>query len=238
MPTKRKSAASLADAEKAIYLNVIKTLIADPSNPYGTLVGAHVDMSHDQHPGMGPVVSPSDPNDTVGTERFLSWHRDYVLNFEKVGQTVDPAFFVPYWDWRTQREVPDWFQAYKPTVQVAGTTVLVRRNPPRPGLTLPTAADIAAVTAQPTLTQYTEQMDFPHGQVHNWCNGTMSNIMVSPADPLFWMHHAFLDKLWSEWQVTNPGQSPNVTGTDRILDPWFETVDDVASIATLDYQYV
>jgi hypothetical protein len=238
MATQRKSAAGLADSEKARYLNVVKSLIANPGNPYGELVAAHVDMSHDQHPGMGPVVSPDNPNDTVGTERFLSWHRDYVLQFEKLGQSVDPAFFVPYWDWRTQREVPDWFQNYKPVVQTAGTTVQVRRNPPRPGYTLPTAADIDAVTAQTTLTAYTEAIDLPHGQVHNWCNGTMSLISVSPADPLFWMHHAFIDKLWSEWQVSHPGQSPNVTGTDRILDPWFESVDDVVSIAALGYAYV
>lgn len=240
MPTKRKSAAGLQDVEKARYLNVVNTLIADPKNPYGNLVGAHVDMSHNQHPGMGPVVSPADPDDTVGTERFLSWHRDYVVKFEKLGQTVDPAFFVPYWDWRTQTEVPDWIQAYKPVVHTAGTTVHVRRNPPRPGYTLPTAADINAVTAATTLTDYTEQINLPHGQVHNWCNGTMSNILVSPADPLFWLHHAFIDKLWSEWQIMHPGQSPNVTGSDRILDPWFENVDDVASITVpaLDYQYV
>jgi tyrosinase-like protein len=238
MTTKRKSAASLSAVEQKRYLDVIKALVADPTNPYGNLVGAHVDMSHDQHPGMGPIVSPADPDDTVGTERFLSWHRDYLLKLERLGQTLDAAFFVPYWDWRTQRTVPDWFQAYKPIIQVAGTTVHVRRNPPRPGQSLPTTADISTAMAISTFTKYVEQINLPHGQVHNWCNGTMSNPMISPADPLFWMHHAFLDKLWSERQVTNPGQSPNVSGTDRILDPWFETIDDVASIAALDYQYV
>ncbi|KAF8907517.1 Di-copper centre-containing protein [Mucidula mucida] len=30
--------------------------------------------------------------------------------------------------------------------------------------------------------------------------GDMSNVLSSPNDPLFFMHHAYLDKLWTEWQ--------------------------------------
>lgn len=28
----------------------------------------------------------------------------------------------------------------------------------------------------------------------------MVNVALSPADPLFYLHHAYLDKLWWEWQ--------------------------------------
>ncbi|BCL36470.1 tyrosinase family protein [Nostoc sp. MS1] len=30
--------------------------------------------------------------------------------------------------------------------------------------------------------------------------GTMSNIPSSPYDPVFWLHHANVDRLWAEWQ--------------------------------------
>jgi hypothetical protein len=30
---------------------------------------------------------------------------------------------------------------------------------------------------------------------------------ISPNDPLFFLHHAFTDLLWSEWQHRNPGVS-------------------------------
>lgn len=30
--------------------------------------------------------------------------------------------------------------------------------------------------------------------------GTMSNIPSSPYDPVFWLHHANIDRLWAEWQ--------------------------------------
>ncbi|MBN9694043.1 MAG: tyrosinase family protein [Verrucomicrobia bacterium] len=38
-----------------------------------------------------------------------------------------------------------------------------------------------------------------HGRVHLWMGGNMSS-SSSPNDPLFWLHHANLDRIWAEWQ--------------------------------------
>lgn len=38
-----------------------------------------------------------------------------------------------------------------------------------------------------------------HGRVHLWIGGNMS-ASSSPNDPLFWLHHANLDRIWAEWQ--------------------------------------
>ena len=38
-----------------------------------------------------------------------------------------------------------------------------------------------------------------HGSTHVQIGGHMST-MHSPQDPLFFSHHAFIDKLWSVWQ--------------------------------------
>lgn len=37
--------------------------------------------------------------------------------------------------------------------------------------------------------------------------GTMSNIPSSPYDPVFWLHHANVDRLWAEWQDNGHGGS-------------------------------
>jgi hypothetical protein len=37
-----------------------------------------------------------------------------------------------------------------------------------------------------------------HNQVHNWVGGTMSSGQTAPADIIFWMHHANVDRIWSE----------------------------------------
>ncbi|MBH8552291.1 tyrosinase family protein [Nostocaceae cyanobacterium CENA357] len=33
--------------------------------------------------------------------------------------------------------------------------------------------------------------------------GTMSNVPGSPNDPVFWLHHANVDRLWAQWQENN-----------------------------------
>lgn len=38
-----------------------------------------------------------------------------------------------------------------------------------------------------------------HNSVHRWVGGLM-NTMASPFDPVFWLHHSFVDRIWYEWQ--------------------------------------
>jgi tyrosinase len=37
-----------------------------------------------------------------------------------------------------------------------------------------------------------------HNRVHNWVGGSMLT-MMSPNDPVFWLLHANLDRLWAQW---------------------------------------
>lgn len=50
--------------------------------------------------------------------------------------------------------------------------------------------------------------------VHNsgdvWVGGSMGSIATAPADPVFWMHHAEIDRIWAEWQGANPDQNPTL----------------------------
>jgi tyrosinase len=67
----------------------------------------------------------------------------------------------------------------------------------------------------------------------------MGNLMTSPADALFWLHHAQVDRLWSLWQAqaANANKRPTLRGADATLDPWPETEAQMRSIAQLDYSY-
>jgi tyrosinase len=31
----------------------------------------------------------------------------------------------------------------------------------------------------------------------------MLDVSLSPGDPVFWLHHTYLDKLWWQWQSLN-----------------------------------
>ncbi|MFG2873668.1 tyrosinase family protein [Streptomyces sp. NPDC048337] len=65
-----------------------------------------------------------------------------------------------------------------------------------------------------------------HNRVHVWIGGHMATA-ASPNDPVFWMHHAFIDMLWAEWQARHPkstylpaGRTANVVDLHATLPPW------------------
>jgi Common central domain of tyrosinase len=62
--------------------------------------------------------------------------------------------------------------------------------------------------------QYNPEMYIPkmHNRVHRWVGGSMVPI-TSPNDPVFFLHHCFVDKLWADWQsrdwqTRQPAQTP------------------------------
>ena len=48
-----------------------------------------------------------------------------------------------------------------------------------------------------------------HGAVHNWVGGIMADIPISPTDPVFYLHHAFLDCLWEQLRSVQRKRNPN-----------------------------
>lgn len=55
-----------------------------------------------------------------------------------------------------------------------------------------------------------------HNDVHVAVGGDMQTA-ASPKDPLFWLHHCNVDRLWSKWQKDHPDDKPN--NTDEKLQP-------------------
>ncbi|KAJ0125370.1 mino acid transporter [Diaporthe amygdali] len=43
----------------------------------------------------------------------------------------------------------------------------------------------------------------PHGAGHSGVGGVMFDVTLSPGDPLFYLHHTFLDYLWWQWQAVD-----------------------------------
>lgn len=44
-----------------------------------------------------------------------------------------------------------------------------------------------------------------HNVVHRWINGSMLT-MTSPNDPVFFLHHSNIDRIWARWQDEHPDQ--------------------------------
>lgn len=45
-----------------------------------------------------------------------------------------------------------------------------------------------------------------HSNGHGGIGGTMSRISAAPVDPLFYIHHAFVDWQWARWQEESPSR--------------------------------
>jgi tyrosinase len=53
----------------------------------------------------------------------------------------------------------------------------------------------------------------PHGNVHNGIGGGMSAFETAGLDPIFWLHHCNIDRLWNRWLAGGGGRS-NPPATD------------------------
>ncbi|KAL3487186.1 hypothetical protein BJX62DRAFT_246212 [Aspergillus germanicus] len=83
-------------------------------------------------------------------------------------------------------------------------------------LTVPMEYSSFATTAQLSNDQTVASdvnIEYIHNNVHGWVggdyNGHMSQIPVATFDPLFWLHHCNIDRIFALWQGLNP-------------DKWFE----------------
>lgn len=59
---------------------------------------------------------------------------------------------------------------------------------------------------------------WPHYGGHSGVGAQMSNPISSPGDPLFYMHHTWLDKMWADWQSFDPERrTSEIWGENRQL---------------------
>lgn len=228
----RRNQNDLTDGEKTSFRNALTRLI--DTGFFGALVAIHEDMTHRMH---GSFTSSF-----VGFERFLPWHRAYLSRFGEALRGIDENLFVPYWQWTVDREIPEWLDDFMPQgiPMPGGNRLDVERRvgvgEPEPP-TLTSMQDIMAVDNWHEFVRRLEGVPFgAHNQVHVFIGGTMGS-MLSPADPLFWLHHCEIDRRWAAWQQGHEGEGPRVTGNDAILDPWPETVEDVLDMGALNYEY-
>jgi Common central domain of tyrosinase len=69
-----------------------------------------------------------------------------------------------------------------------------------------------------------------HAAIHTWFNGTgsdaqMGSALASALDPIFYLHHANVDRLWAMWQMDGHGNDyppdASVANHHRLNDPMY-----------------
>lgn len=161
---------------------------------------------------------------------FLAWHRLYLLRFEERLRELASDVAIPYWDpvadpglpralnkknllkkWEIERE---WSKDLLPSKKQLGAVLERRKFKP-----------------------FQLHLESFHNLVHQAVGGDMRT-SASPGDPIFWLHHANIDRLWAEWQKQHRGAKPPNAG-EKLKPPsmFGGPVSDVLRINRLGYSY-
>ncbi|HED65419.1 MAG TPA: VWA domain-containing protein [Planctomycetes bacterium] len=142
--------------------------------------------------------------------QFLPWHRHFLLRLEKKLQAIDARIVLPYWDW-TRADSRDldaepWKSFFGGRNNTGGRFDhwSYTRASSGGGNTLPSLDDVADdLRDKANFTEFRAIECGDHFPGHTWTGGTMAS-RSSPLDPLFYLHHGNLDRIWAIWQLNNP----------------------------------
>lgn len=184
---------------------------------------------------------------------FLPWHRACLYNLEMAMRDRVPDVTLPWWDWtlRSPRQtpIPQIFDApligtaanplHDFRIQLSVPTPIDRDTIRQPGGEdgLPAEADIDSVVSETDWDSFTSALEDVHDKVHMWVGGDMGRLSFAAYDPIFWSHHAMIDRLWWLWQVKNGNSNISPDLLDQVLAPFNMTVRDVLNVNDLGYDY-
>lgn len=143
---------------------------------------------------------------------FLPWHRMYLYFYEKTlrKHVGDPRFSLPYWDY-FQEQSPDGKGLALPSLVRGQAAVPLYNQFRTQGLNEnktaidPDSASAAQAFAFDDFIHFSNQLQGqPHGTMHcalgSGClTPDMGFVPIAGLDPVFYMHHANIDRLWQCW---------------------------------------
>lgn len=198
----RKNANILDPGERARFLSALSVLNLNGS---ASGVGRFSDYAN--------VHTDAGIPEAHGNAGFLPWHRAFLLDLERELQAIDPSVSLPYW--RFDQVAPNLFTPdfigipnSIGTVQFNSTNPLQFLSPPIVRSPLfDTNSQWALVSDDATtlslgnvFATYRTLEGDPHGSAHVSFRGLISNVATAARDPLFFLLHANVDRLWAKWQ--------------------------------------
>lgn len=202
----RKNANKLTSAERDRFLSALAAL-----NNKG--MGKFQDF-RSVHNSAGDREAHRNPG-------FLPWHRAFVLDLERELQLIDPSVTLPYW--RFDQPARNLFARAFLGVSVGGNVDLNSGNPLQSWFTdgipgIRRSPDFDTNTGAAFVITEEQTMDLgdqaqghlyelfrgmevdPHGFAHGSFTGSISQISTAVKDPLFFLLHCNVDRLWAKWQ--------------------------------------
>ncbi|XP_052064333.1 uncharacterized protein LOC127704351 [Mytilus californianus] len=161
---------------------------------------------------------------------FVSWHRYYLVLFENALREKNSRVTLPYWDstadylMDNQKDsilFTEIFLGNPKGVVYSGPfafwetptipSTLLRRDVGRFGSPIdPQRLETVfskkyhrEILRKTTPDSSYANLESHHDNVHGWVGGDdghMSDVNLSPMDPVFWLHHCFVDYLWEKFR--------------------------------------
>ncbi|PVD32161.1 hypothetical protein C0Q70_07590 [Pomacea canaliculata] len=156
-----------------------------------------------------------------GSATFPHWHRLYVDQVENALLAHGSAVSVPYWDWTQPiRQLPalineaSYFDSRSQTeesnpffqVKILDTGKVTTRDP-QPELFNSDYLlnNVLLALEQTSFCDFEIQFEIVHNALHSLVGGrglySLSSLDYAAFDPLFFLHHANVDRIWAIWQA-------------------------------------
>ena len=172
---------------------------------------------------------------------FWSWHRMYLYWWEKVIRNMsgDSNWALPYWNWSnlSERQLPYMFRDQLGAPELYDANRASGWNTAGSGGAALPAADVDTSAGFAYSDFYSAQaqlQNVPHNQVHSDIGGDMGGIDTAALDPIFYLHHANMDRLWDEWLAQGGRADPVSDSSWTNQGPFtFFDVDNNCSAVTM-----
>ncbi|HZH44165.1 MAG TPA: tyrosinase family protein [Lysobacter sp.] len=162
---------------------------------------------------------------------FLPWHRMFVYYFERIIRHITGRvdFTLPYWDYTSgdpakrgvvplQFRLPDdplWnclYRAHRTTL--ANTGQPIHKNQTTDVMDISDAMAKTHYSTVDSVMGFCRAIDSGiHGRIHVLV-GTSKNMGAVPYagnDPLFWVHHSNIDRMWASWNANGNANPTTAT---------------------------
>ncbi len=204
-------------------IEAMKKLPADDPHNWNNWANMH------GYPADTPKPNPLWGQCQHGNWWFFPWHRAYLIYTERIIRrySKDPSFALPYWDYANNRTLPAPYRDPKSTLYDSTriSTVNNGRDSLNP-LVVVVGTDLSMANRVfadfgPVMSfggralNAPEHMGRPHGAleavphdlVHGFVGGNMSLVDRAARDPVFFAHHANVDRLWVAWLQLGQGRA-------------------------------
>jgi len=164
---------------------------------------------------------------------FLAWHRLYIYHFEKIVRKLSgyKDFALPYWGYtnntKTDKYMPPIFRDKNSALYESSRFDSLNNGVAING-EIERALDLTKLMSYTSYDMFCININAaPHGAIHDYIghgndptgkkywnpilnkyteDGLMGWVPTAGFDPIFWMHHSNIDRIWQQWTNSKNGK--------------------------------